>query len=106
MQTFPVAVDAVRIVGAEGLDPIHVFWVNVEPGKGYVTIICYGAAWSTYFGGMSGKTIQQFFSEVEVDYLLPKLGIGTHLKSGKKYDAYLAKIIKAVRDSLKVQAGA
>lgn len=97
MTITPIAVEAQRIEGADGLDPIHVFWVNVEPGNGYVTIICYGAAWTAYFGGMSGKTIQEFFSEVGVDYLVAKLGTGR-----KKYDVYLAKITKAVQDSLKV----
>ncbi len=102
MTVTPIAVECSRIEGAEGLDPFHVFWVNIEPGVGYVTIICYGAAWTAYFGGMMGQTIQQFFLGVGADYLLAKLGIGPHLKSGKKYDSYLAKIIKAVQDSLKV----
>ncbi len=101
MTVTPIAAECSRIEGAQGLDPIHVFWVNVELGKGYVTIICYGTAWTAYFGAMSGKTIQEFFSNVGVDYLLPKLGIGPHLKTRKTDDAYLAKIIKAVQDSLR-----
>ena len=84
-ETTPVAVDAVRIVGANGLDPIHVFWVNIEPGCGYVTAICYGAAWTAYFGAMGNSTIQQFFSEADVDYLVIKMGNTPQLKQGKKY---------------------
>jgi hypothetical protein len=108
MITTPVTVEAVRIDGANGLDSIHVFWVNVEPsagdfgsGKGYVTIICYGCAWTAYFGGMNGKTIQQFFADVDVDYLVTKMGITPQLKQGKKYDTYLGRIIKSVQAALR-----
>lgn len=101
MTSAPVAVDAIRIDEAKELDPIHVFWVNVEPGQGYATIICYGAAWTVYFGGMSGKTIQQFFLDVDVDYLVNKLNNPQHLKQGKKQDAYLGRIVEAIQLSLR-----
>lgn len=87
-----------EITDVPGLDTIHVFWQNVEPGKGYVTIICYGSAWTAYFGGMSGKTIQQFFASVDVSYLVNKMGITSTFKAGR--DAYLGKIIKAVQEAL------
>lgn len=104
MKVMPVTVEAVKIVGAPALDPIHVFWIDVQPGEGYVTIICYGAAWTAYFGGMNGLTIREFFVEAGGHYLLTKLGIGPHLKSTKKDDAYLARIIEAVKASLMVPA--
>jgi hypothetical protein len=92
-----VATEAVRITDVAGLDSIHVFWVDVEPGKGYVTIICYGAAWTAYFGAMGGKTIRQFFAMADTDYTVSKMGIGPHLKQTKRDDAYLSKIIDAVK---------
>ena len=95
-----VSVDAIQIIGASALDPIHVFWMNVEPGQGYVTIICYGCAWTAYFGAMGERTIQAFFSQADVDYLVTKMGINSALKQGKKYDAYLGRIVKAVKDAL------
>jgi hypothetical protein len=103
IETTPVAVEAVRIAGADGLDPIHVFWHNVEPGKGYATVICYGCAWTTYFGAMSGRTIQQFFAEADADYLVVKMG-APHLKQGKRHDAYLGRIVKAIQESLRRSA--
>lgn len=45
-------------VRQDGLDTITVFWRNWEPGKGEVTIYCYGSAWTAYFGAMAGNTIQ------------------------------------------------
>ncbi len=89
------------IEGAKALDPIHVFWMDSDPpGRGYVTIICYGQSWTAYFGGMSGKTIREFFASCDTGYLLSKLGIGPHLKSTRRDQEYLRLIVEAVRESL------
>jgi hypothetical protein len=97
----PVAAEAIRIEEADGLDVIHALWMNVGPGQGYATILCYGSAWTVYFGGMSGRTIQEFFASVDPDYLVVKMGITPQLKSGKKYDAYLRRIVLAVQKALR-----
>ena len=106
MRIIPVEVSAEEISGADGLDAIHVFWVDDVRGRGYVTIICYGAAWTAYFGAMGDRTIRQFFAEVDVDYLVNKMGIGPHLKQTKRDNAYLAKIIKAVKVAIDGAGGA
>lgn len=83
---------------ASALDRIHVFWMDVAPGAGYVTIICYGQAWTTYFGSMGKATsIKEFFAGCGTDYMLTKLGIGAHLKSTSRDNKYLGRIIDAVR---------
>jgi len=96
-----VPVEAVSITDASGLDRIHVFWQDIEPGKGYVTIICYGAAWTAYWGAMGGKTIRQFFCEVDADYIVNRMGHTPHLKSTKRDLEYLTRIVEAVRASLR-----
>jgi hypothetical protein len=98
--TTSVGVSAELITDVDGLDPIHVFWQNLMPGSGYCTICCYGSAWTVYFGGMAGRTIQQFFADADVDYLVGKLGITPHLKNTKRDQIYLAKIIRTVKRSL------
>jgi acyl-coenzyme A synthetase/AMP-(fatty) acid ligase len=95
-----VAVEGIKITGVSELDTIHVFWMDVSPGAGYATIICYGAAWTVYFGAMSGRTIRQFFADVETSYLVTKMD-SPHLKGRKKDKAYLAKIVEAVKESLR-----
>ena len=100
MTAEPVAVDAVKIADIKGIDPIHVFWMDDGPGRGYVTIICYGAAWTAYFGAMGDDTIREFVLRANVDYLVTKLGIGPHLKSTKRADKYLEKILNAVKEYL------
>lgn len=42
------------------LDPITVYVENIEPGKGSITIKCYGEAWTAYWGAMSGGSIEEF----------------------------------------------
>lgn len=99
MKVSPVNCNAAVISQVDGLDTIHVFWVNVEPGQGYVTIICWGCAWTAYFGGMSALTIEEFFLSADVPYLVSKMGFSRVLAGRKKDLDYLARIIKAVKDS-------
>lgn len=97
MTITPISVDAVYLTDVPGLDPIHVFWQNVEPGKGYCTITCYGSAWTVYFGAMNGQAIQKFFTEGDVDYLTGKM---SPPKSTRLNQVYLKKVIEAVKYAL------
>lgn len=101
----PVEVEGIRIDGAPALDSIHVFWMNIQPGQGYATIICEGCAWTVYFGGMSGLTIQEFFERYNASYLLSKLGNSRILKGTKKDVVYLERIIVAIKGALKLAEG-
>ncbi len=101
----PFTVEAIQIHGAPALDPIEVFWRNYEPGIGSVTITCYGAAWTAYFGGMSGQTIQQFFGAASADYLVNKLINRQWHKCTKAHEGYIGRIVKAVKDHLELAEG-
>ena len=71
-----IAVEAYQITDVPpSLDDISVFWQDIGPSRGSVTIICYGAAWTCYFGGMGNRTIREFFKEADTSYLVSKLGI-------------------------------
>ncbi len=97
MTVAPISVDAVYLTEVPGLDPIHVFWQNLEPGQGYCTILCYGSAWTVYFGAMGGDAIQKFFHEASVEYLVRKMG---NAKALKRDNAYLERVINAVKEYL------
>lgn len=90
----------IEVRGVSGLDEIDVYFLDVRPGAGHVTITCFGSAWTAYFGAMAGKTIAQFVARVEVDYLVTKLGITPQLKGRKCDNAYLARIVRAVQAEL------
>lgn len=89
----------------DGLDSIRVYWHNVGVGKGYVTIVCWGCAWNSYFGGMSGQAIEQFFAGADTSYLASKLGNTAWLKQTKKHEVYLARLIYAVKAALVAEHG-
>ncbi len=64
-----------RITNVDGLDPITVFTENFAPGKGKITIECYGKSWSSFWPAM-GSTIEQFFISIDNDYAIKNLAGG------------------------------
>jgi hypothetical protein len=90
-----------EIPATQGLDPVTVFWRDFGPGKGQVTILCYGAAWTSYWNAMGKETIKQFFATCDEDYLFRNLGLGRHLKQSKAFQTYLLRIIRAVKTAVK-----
>lgn len=90
------------IPAAKSLDAVTVFWQDFGPNKGQVTILCWGSAWTCYFGGMGeDATIEQFFAKASTSYLVNKLGITKWLKQSKLHDRYLGTLIEAIKAELK-----
>lgn len=91
------------------LDPLTVFWSDFNPGRGQITVTCYGQAWTAYFGGMgSDRTIRQFVAECSPEYLAGKL-IPTKRQWLKitglhNMERWLAKIVRAIQDELKSES--
>lgn len=61
---------AFTITGAKRLDPVRVMIENYEPGKGRITITCYGRAWTAAWFAMGGDTVQDFIKRVSNEYLI------------------------------------
>ena len=83
-----------------GLDRISVFLTDYGVGRGMVTLVCYGNAWSSYFGGMGEKRIEEFVRMAGRDYLVNKLGISQVLAQRKRDLVYLGRVIDAVKAEL------
>lgn len=60
----------------KSLDPVKVMIENISPGAGNITITCFGKSWTSYWGSMSGKTIQDFFLSCNNPYLINCLSRG------------------------------
>ena len=71
-------VTILRITDIPRLDPIRVILDNGELGKGRITIECYGKAWSSYWGAMSERTVEQFFVDCSNDYLIANLAVSLY----------------------------
>nr|DAZ40056.1 MAG TPA: hypothetical protein [Caudoviricetes sp.] len=61
---------AFTISEVERLDPVRVMIENYEPGKGRITITCYGKAWTGAWFAMGGDSVQEFIKRVSNEYLI------------------------------------
>lgn len=73
MQFHRPKVESFTLTEMEGLDPISVYITNYAPGKGKITIDCFGNAWTAAWGAMGGLTVQEFLIESDNDYLIRKM---------------------------------
>lgn len=58
-----------KLNGLSGLDPITVYANTEAPGRGSITIACYGQAWSASWPNMGDQTAEQFVCSVDEHYL-------------------------------------
>lgn len=85
-----------------GLDPIALFIDDFEPGRGRLTVECYGCAWSCFWGAMGrGSSVLRFLASCDADYVANCLIRGRRqFISSKQHErrefAYLKRICEAV----------
>ncbi|MFK5951029.1 MAG: hypothetical protein QM500_19930 [Methylococcales bacterium] len=51
------------------VDPISVILEDLGPGKGKITVDCFGKAWTAYWGGMGDRTLAEFFCSCDDCYI-------------------------------------
>lgn len=73
MNVVETSVRKITVTGAPSLDPIAVILEDWEPGRGQITISCYGKSWTAYWGGMGERAIAQFFVSCDEHYLAGNL---------------------------------
>ena len=105
MSTIATKTESFDILPSIALDRISVFFTDYGIGQGIVTLVCFGNAWSAYFGGMGGNTIKEFVRGCGTEYLVNKLGYSQVLMRRKKDLAYLGRIIDAVKAELAAERG-
>lgn len=97
--------DLFVIPDAPSLDPVTVVLIDVEQNKGKIIVECYGNAWSASFGGMGGKSIAEFVSRVDADYLSGKMASHSEITAGvrwaKTQNNYRTRIAAAVIDGVR-----
>lgn len=85
------------------LDAITVILQDFGNNAGQLTVICYGRAWTAFWGSMGG-TLREFLSQVNAGYVTGKMCLpcGLILKKQEKREAeYLMRIIGAVLAAIK-----
>lgn len=94
----------IEIIDAPRLDRIKVITEDFEAGKGQLTIVCWGRAWTAYWGGMGAGDVSRFVMSMNAEYIADNLlsGMQPTLQRHKKHEtAYLVRIVKAVQEALR-----
>ncbi len=95
-------VQTLRIPAQPGLDPITVHIDNWGIGRGRATIACYGDAWTCCWNAMGNRTLLQFLTKVDPDYVAGNmLSFRKHTKADR---TYAVKIAAAVIEAAKLAA--
>lgn len=94
---------AIKITDLDRLDPITVIFQNFKPGEGRVIIQCFDKVWTSYWGGMSGKTVQGFIADAGADYIVNNL-VSHQLPQRQRRDevAYVTRIVAAIQAALRL----
>lgn len=77
-----------------GLDPISVIAEDLGKGKGKITISNYDTSWTSYWGAMGDRIINEFFCDCNVDFLADTL---SHIDSDV-YDLDAITVMAKERD--------
>lgn len=101
MKVEATKVTMLRITDVPSLDPIRVTLDDIGPSQGRINIECYGQAWASYWGGMGGKTIAQFFASCDNCYLISNLAehVDRTVFSGEQFAERCQKRIRKLRRS-------
>lgn len=95
-------IEKITVPAQPGLDPVFVYFEDMDNGQGRVVLICWDMAWTAYWGAMGDRTIKQFFTEAGVDYIVGNLH-GQFYKRGAVAQKYMEKIVRAVHSHLQAQ---
>lgn len=91
-----------RVTDVENLDPVTIMLEDFEPGKGKIVIECWGRSWSSFWPAMGGRTISEFFTSCNDDYLIRNLApqTKTHEPDFEQFNKEIKqKICEMRRDS-------
>jgi hypothetical protein len=92
---------ALKITDLDRLDPITVIFQNFEPGQGRLIIQCYDKVWTSYWGGMGGKTVQEFISRDDPAYYVNCLVSHNQPQKQRREEvAYVTRIVAAVQSAI------
>ena len=73
----------IKVSDIERLDPIIIIVEDVACGKANVTIKCFDKSWTSYWGAMGGS-VKDFFSRVNVGYLVNCFDRGIRSETDEK----------------------
>lgn len=96
------------ITDVKGLDPIHVYVEDIEPGRGSIVLRCFDRAWHAYWGAMGDKpngdkqSVMEFLTHVSPGYVAGCLARNNlDNQQSELEEQYLDRISAALIDAAK-----
>lgn len=59
-----------RLTNVPGLDPIDLFVEDTGAASGKITVTCFGASWTAYWGNTGMPSVAAFVAQADVGYLV------------------------------------
>lgn len=87
------------------LDPVTAFLEDFAPGQGQLTLVCWGRAWSHYWGAMGNCDLRGFILSCSTGYLVGKLMLPYDVmlkRAERREEKWLQQIVEALKVQLKV----
>lgn len=88
------------------LDPVTAFLEDFTRGQGQLTLVCWGRAWSHYWGAMGNCELRGFILACSTGYLVGKLMLPYDVmlkRAEKREERWLSQIVEALKVQLKAQ---
>lgn len=87
------------------LDPVTAFIEDFEPGRGQLTLVCWGRAWTHFWGAMgNGSTLANFLKNASTGYIVGKLMLPPDVllkRAEHREEKWLSQIVESLKSHLK-----
>lgn len=94
--------------GKDDLDPVTAFLEDFGHGRGQLTVVCWGRAWTHYWGHMGeGWDVRQFVLKASLCYIVGKLMLPYDVmlkRAEPREEKWLTQIIDALKEELRADA--
>jgi hypothetical protein len=91
--------------GLDELDPVTAFLEDFEPGRGQLTLVCWGRAWTYFWGAMgNGATLSNFLGHASTGYIVGKLMLPRDVmlkRAEHREERWLSQIVEALKLELR-----
>jgi hypothetical protein len=91
--------------GKRDLDPVTAFLRDFEPGRGELTLVCYGRAWTIYWGSMgNGADLRSFILHAWTGYIVGKLMLPYDVmlkRAEQREQIWLTDIVESLKEELR-----
>lgn len=97
-------INKITITDIKQLDPIEVYLENFDKGQGKLTISCFNASWSYYWGAMGDEDLMEFFLGADNRYLSEKLNplVESTVDNVDDLESYAKKHIRELRKNKEI----